>query len=299
MVIRGHDRDDQDPFPTLAYLRVERLNTPQYEDASAVFVSPDIFLTAAHVFHSPDKTKRVKELEVSLHEPATGQELYFEEHRELEFNEVMEKRFRIHPEYSKGLNDVAVFKVDTPVQTFASVLTGETMKSDEFKSVFAGVAGWGLMIRSGRIDKPSGAQFAPQFVAEFAADIEDEADQYYRPDTDTPTLLSVIENGLFYVSNISDGKRQGPCPGDSGGGVFLGLPEAAVSEPNLPMPSHALLGIVSHSSLPPPHNGATNPERLDHYSRTDLSVACTNLILYKDWIDAAIGELGGKPITYM
>lgn len=297
MVVRGSTRNADDPFPTMARITTLRLNDGE-DLATGVFVSPNILLTAAHVLHSPDLSSVVTELAVSTHNPTTGSSTFFEEFEDLDLNSAMEKRFRIHPGYSAGKNDIAAFRVDGEVAHSAAILTTATLDEGGLSEAFAGVSGWGLSIQGSRIDKPSRAQFASQFIAATAADVKLQKSSFYQPQTDMPKLVDVLEGELFFASNISDNLRQGACPGDSGAGVFLGVPEAAVSDPSLAPPSHLLLGLVSHSSLAPPPKNASNADRLNHYSRTDLSVACTNLLKFREWIEKAIGELDGKPATF-
>lgn len=297
MVIRGETRDADNPYPTIAHIESERLNG-QKDIATGVFVSPNIFLTAAHVLCSPDRTTCVKELKVKTHDPATGASVFLEKFKKLHRTSGMKKHFRVHPDYSEGKNDVAVFLVDGEVDVFAPILTKDTVAGGTLSAAFAGVSGWGLSLQGTRIDRTSHAQFAGQFLAATAADVIVQKDSYYKPDTAAPTLVEVLKCKHFYVSNHVGNERQGPCPGDSGGGVFLGNPEQAVSDPKQSPPSHLLLGLVSHSSLDKPPEGSTNAERLDHYSRTDLSVACTNLAHFRDWIEDQIKDLGGKPATF-
>lgn len=297
MVIRGETRDSDDPFPTIARIQTERLNGKK-EIATGVFVSPNIFLTAAHVLCTPDRESCVRSVNVRTHHPSTGSFLLNEHVEKLNRVPGMKKHFRVHPDYSGGKNDVAVFLVDGEVDVFAPILTKDTISGGTLSAAFAGVSGWGLSLQGTRIDRTTHAQFAGQFLAATAADVFVQKDSYYKPDTATPTLAEVLNCREFYVSNHVGNERQGPCPGDSGGGIFLGDPEQAVSDPKQSPPSHLLLGLVSHSSLDKPPKGATNAERRDHYSRTDLSVACTNLAHFREWITDQIKDLGGKPATF-
>lgn len=303
MVLNGSKTDEEAPYPTTAKLVVVKEGAANEETATGVFISKNILLTAAHSITSNSRETTAATIDVTA-EFNDGRGGYFEDSLiRLERADEAEDHLRLHPDYdpSTGENDIAVIRTDRHADYTAPILTHDTLTT--MADPFAGTAGYGLHLVGGVLLKnPDEALHARQFIAATAADVATQKPEFYDPDSTGISLAEALHNGIFYVSNVgSDDHRMGPCPGDSGAGVFLGKPEASVSNPNASGVSHLLIGLVSHSSLPKPPRNTPQTVRIDHYRDTKLAVACTNLVKepQRAFIETAIESLDGKQAVFL
>ena len=299
MVIHAGNTDDDFPYPTKVRLIAKLTNGEEFV-GSGVYVSPDIVLTAAHVLRSPNYTERLWSIDFS-HGSHIKDRLLNVTLTGLNSTSKFKEHVRIlEPfDHRTGEADAAIIKLVHPTES--SELTIAEFAPKEIGTIqpnsHLGVNGWGDIHNGFRYGPTSIAQHAAQLVSAEKVGLGEDQSKYYSPDGSEITFSQALDRDLFFISSIreSDNRRIGPCPGDSGGGIFVGSTAAGAANPQHGATEHLLIGLVSHGSKPAPPKTAPNDEKYDHYSDPGMTVGCVNLTKFHPEIKAAISDLGGQP----
>ena len=299
MVIHSDPVSETLPYQSTVLIETLHLKSGK-RTATGVLVSRNILLTAAHVVCAMSADDPLIEMFIDQSEPKSG-EGQSDELTELDLSSSFCAAIRLLKDFDSetGFNDLAVVKLNEDFFSPAKLLSDAF--AENLKNEHLGTAGWGLRAVGKEMHSATSARQALQLVSKEPDGLDEHRHQFYDPDVASGvSLKDALSQPLFYVSNLNAGDlRIGPCPGDSGAGIFLGSTPQGVADRDSTDPSHILVGIVSHASLKPLVPPVTEDARYARYSSGSLTVACTNLIDNADFIINAIDELKGEKAEFI
>lgn len=303
LIINGAPVAKSTLFPSVVRLVSNYKNRSEDDLGSGVIVSENVLITAGHVVAKKKNGDPLKSLKVRYGNNRHDEGTFEFTIKDLSDSSNFKRRIKLHPHYSRecGKNDIAV------VKTHKSLLKGDAklakvaspMPANALQSTHLAASGWGMVAQNNNWFDPAFLQTAMQHVSGKPVSILSNRGDYYTSggsgDNQTKLLQDALAADEIYVSDLTGARaRIGPCPGDSGGGLFLGASESDTADPGGTAPAHVLIGIVSHAKPTP----APGFDPREHYAKGDLIVACTNVVTHFDFIKNSISGLGGKPATF-